>query len=207
MPPRDEQDYEQRRQQIIDGALQAFSSKGFDKASNKDIAEAAKIGSPGLIYHYFKDKVDLLHQVLLARMPLIQLMDQAESMMDLPPEQLLPDLAQKLLGATTQWPTLAIGKVVIAESIHNRRVARMVSDIGPGRGLRILATYLERQMDAGRLRRMNPHIAARILVGPFISYALTFYIFEQPEIQDVSAEEMIQFTIEHFLKVMAPDET
>ena len=50
MPPRDEQDYEQRRQQIIDGALEAFSAKGFDGASNKDIAEAAKIGSPGLIY-------------------------------------------------------------------------------------------------------------------------------------------------------------
>ena len=58
MPPRDEQDFESRRQQIIDGALQVFASKGFEKATNKDIAVASGIGSPGLIYHYFKDKCD-----------------------------------------------------------------------------------------------------------------------------------------------------
>ena len=64
MPPRDEQDYEARRQQIIDGALQVFASEGFEKATNKDIARAAHINSPGLIYHYFKDKTDLFRQVI-----------------------------------------------------------------------------------------------------------------------------------------------
>jgi AcrR family transcriptional regulator len=205
MPPRDEQDYEERRQQIIDGALEAFATKGFEGASNKDIAEAAKIGSPGLIYHYFKDKVDLLHQVILERMPLIQLMDSAEQMMDLPPEVALPDLANRLLLAIKQWPTVAMAKVIIAESLHNKRVARMVSDIGPGRALRILASYLEYQMDAGRLRRMNPHIAARLLVGPLIAYAITSYVFEQPEIQSVPPEEMARQAIEGFLRAMAPE--
>ena len=205
MPPRDEQDYEERRQQIIRGALDAFAAKGFDSASNKDIAEAAKIGSPGLIYHYFRDKVDLLHQVILEQMPLIKIMDSAEAMMDQPPEVALPELARKLLGAIHQWPTVAIARVVIAESMHNKRVASMVSDIGPGRGLRILATYMERQMDAGRLRRMNPHIAARMLVGPIIAYALTNFIFEQPEIQTVTPDEMARQTIEGFLRAMRPD--
>ncbi len=205
MPPRDEQDYEERRQQIIRGALDAFAAKGFDSASNKDIAEAAKIGSPGLIYHYFRDKVDLLHQVILEQMPLIKIMDSAEAMMDQPPEVALPELARKLLGAIHQWPTVAIARVVIAESMHNKRVASMVSDIGPGRGLRILATYMERQMDAGRLRRMNPHIAARLLAGPIIAYMLTNYIFEQPEIQNVLPEEMAQQTVANFLRAMAPE--
>jgi len=205
MPPRDEQDYEDRRQQIIDGALEVFAAKGFDNASNKDIAEAAKIGSPGLIYHYFKDKVDVLHQVIQHRMALIAIMDTAEAMMDKPPEQALPELAEKLLGALRQWPTLAIARVVIAESLRNKRVAGMVSDVGPGRGLRIIASYLERQMDTGRLRRMNPHVAARMLTGPIIAYALTNYIFEQPEIQSVPPEEMARQTIEGFLRAMAPE--
>jgi hypothetical protein len=127
-------------------------------------------------------------------------------MMDLPPEQALPDLAAKLLGALHKWPTLAIARVVLAESMRNKRVAHMVSEVGPGRGLRIIATYLERQMDAGRLRRMNPQIAARMLVGPIIAYALTNYIFEQPEIQSVAPEEMAKQTIEGFLRAMAPGE-
>ncbi|MDF5718561.1 MAG: TetR/AcrR family transcriptional regulator [Rhizonema sp. NSF051] len=74
MPPRDEQGFEGRRQQIIHGALQVFASKGFDSATNKDIAAASGIGSPGLSYHYFKDKYDLLQQVVEQRMPLLQLL-------------------------------------------------------------------------------------------------------------------------------------
>ena len=48
-----------RRTQILEAALEVFSTKGFHKATNKDIASAAGGMSPGLIYHYFKDKEDL----------------------------------------------------------------------------------------------------------------------------------------------------
>src|SRR5436309_6245839 len=89
MPSRDEQDFELRRQQIIDGALEVFAEKGFEKATNKDIAEAAGVGSPGLIYHYFKDKSDLFRQVLEQRAPVLQLLNRSEAMMDMPPREAL----------------------------------------------------------------------------------------------------------------------
>ncbi len=55
---------ELRRQQIFSGALACFERKGFHETSVTDIAEAAGISS-GLIYQYFKDKRDLLFQVIL----------------------------------------------------------------------------------------------------------------------------------------------
>ena len=64
MAAQDDQERVQRRQQIIDGALTVFAEKGFDKATNQEIAEAAGIGSAGLIYHYFESKADLLRQVV-----------------------------------------------------------------------------------------------------------------------------------------------
>lgn len=199
MPPRDDQEYEQRRQQIIDGALAAFADKGFEKATNKDIAEAARIGSPGLIYHYFEDKIDLLHQVILARMPLLQLLDSAQSLLDGPPEQVLPEVMSAVMRVYNQWPTMAIAKVVIAESLRNPRVARLVSEIGPARGLRLLAAYLERQMDAGALRRSDPHAAARALVGPILAYVVTRHIFEQPEALAITPEAMARVAVDSFL--------
>ncbi|MEI8166270.1 MAG: TetR/AcrR family transcriptional regulator [Chloroflexales bacterium] len=207
MPPRDEHDYEQRRQQIIDGALEAFSAKGFDGTSNKDIAEAAKIGSPGLIYHYFKDKVDLLHQVILARLPLIALIDTASTQLDLdlPPEELLPELVGNVTKVLQSEVTIALMKVLLTEAIRNRRVAQMVDEVGPGRALRLLAGYLERQMDAGRLRRTDPHVAARILVGPIFAYALTRFIFEQAEATRIEPELMVRETVTSFLHSMAPE--
>jgi TetR/AcrR family transcriptional regulator, mexJK operon transcriptional repressor len=205
MPPRDEQDYEQRRQQIIDGALEAFSAKGFDGASNKDIAEAAKIGSPGLIYHYFQDKVDLLHQVILERMPVLQLIENAQQMMDRPAHEALPEVAERAIRAYIQWPAMAIVKVALSESLRNRRVAHMVNEAMPGRGLRLLAAYMQQQMDAGNLRRMDPEIAARAFVGPLIAYAVTRFVFEQPEAIGIDPEAMAREMAGIFLRGMRPE--
>lgn len=206
MPPRDEQDYEQRRQQIIDGALEAFSEKGFDGASNKDIASAAKIASPGLIYHYFKDKVDLLHQMIEARMPLLHLINEAEGMLDQEPDVVLPMLAVKILRAYDQWPAMAIIRVVFAEAMRNPRVAKMVLEVGPGRGMRIMSAYLERQMDAGVLRRMDPNVATRVFVGPLLVYSLTKNVFNDPATHAISHEEMAREAAGVFLRGMAPQE-
>jgi AcrR family transcriptional regulator len=74
------QDFKGRLQQIIDGALHVFAQKGFEKATNKDIA-AAGIGSPGLIYQYFKDKKDLFREVVEQRMFLLQLLNHSEAEM------------------------------------------------------------------------------------------------------------------------------
>jgi TetR/AcrR family transcriptional repressor of mexJK operon len=202
MPPRDDHEYEQRRQQIIDGALATFADKGFEKATNKDIAEAARIGSPGLIYHYFEDKIDLLHQVILSRMPLLQLLEDAPTLLDGPPEEALPAVMAAVMRAYNQWPAMAIAKVVLAESMRNPRVARMVSEIGPARGLRLLAGYLERQMDAGRLRRTDPHAAARVLVGPMLAYVVTRHVFEQPEAEAITPEAMARIAVDSFLNGM-----
>lgn len=206
MPPRDEQDFEQRRQQIIDGALEAFAAKGFEGASNKDIAEAAGIGSPGLIYHYFKDKVDLLHQMILARMPMVALIDEVHGLLDAnpPPDAFLPELCVRVVRTMETGLTVALMRVVIAEAIRNRRVAQVVNDVGPGRALVMLAGYLQSQMDAGRLRRMDPHVAARLLIGPIAVYTLTRVIFEMPESMAIDGEVMARATAESFLRSMAP---
>jgi AcrR family transcriptional regulator len=205
MPPRDEQDYEQRRQQIIDGALEAFSEKGFDGASNKDIASAAKIASPGLIYHYFKDKVDLLHQMLEARMPVLHLINEAEGMLDQPADVVLPHLAVKILRAYDQWPAMPLIKVVFSEAMRNPRVAKMVLDVGPGRGIRIMSAYMQRQMDAGVLRPMDPNIATRIFIGPLLAYSLTKNIFDDPVSGSITHEEMAREAVAVFLRGMAPE--
>ena len=62
-----------RRSQILEAALQVFSTKGFQKATNKDIASAAGGMSPGLIYHYFKGKEGLFISFVRERATLLQL--------------------------------------------------------------------------------------------------------------------------------------
>lgn len=92
MPRRRPQEYEARRLQIIEGALQVFSTRGFVQATNKDIAAAAGIRSPGLIYHYFKDKADLLRAVAEQHAPPMQVIMRGEEWMALPPAEALTQL-------------------------------------------------------------------------------------------------------------------
>lgn len=202
MPSRDEQDFESRRQQIIDGALQVFSRKGFEKATNKDIAVASQIGSPGLIYHYFKDKNDLFRQVVEQRIPMLQLLTRSEEIMMLPPQEALTLFASAFLKVVENPTAIALMKLVLGEAVRQPMVAEMVNTIGPLRNLAFLSRYLEKQMDAGVLRRMDSRAAARCFVGPLLAFLMTREVFPQPDAQILSAETMAKTAVEVFLRGM-----
>ncbi len=202
MPPRDEQDYETRRQQIIDGALAVFASKGFEKATNKDIARAAKIGSPGLIYHYFKDKSDLFKQVLQERALILQLLNHPEELMDKPPREALTMFGTALIKTAENQTAMSLLKLLLGEAIRHPAVGEMFVKVGPGRGLDLLRRYLSSQMDAGKLRHMDPGIAARCFVGPFVAYILTQEVFVLPDSKSLNPDAMIASAVEIFLQGM-----
>jgi AcrR family transcriptional regulator len=61
-PPSDEL-VERRRREIIAAAYEVFSSKGYSAAGIADIAERLGIGH-GTFYRYFKNKRDILDQVI-----------------------------------------------------------------------------------------------------------------------------------------------
>jgi AcrR family transcriptional regulator len=203
MPQRDEQDFENRRQQIIDGALQVFSSKGFEKATNKDIAIASGIGSPGLIYHYFKDKADLFQQVLEQRMPVLQLLTHVyEEMMNKPPQEVLAIFAKSFLRVADNPTSIALMKLLIAEAFRQPQVAQMLNKAGPSRSIEFLTRYLAGQMARGVLKPMDPRAAARCFIGPLVAYLITREVFLQPDARQLDAETMVSTTVEVFLQGM-----
>lgn len=206
MPQRDDDDFERRRQQIIDGALQVFASKGFETATTKDIATAAGVKSPGLIYHYFDDKADLFRHVIEQRVPIIDLANHVDAFSALPPREALSLFAHGLLQATNSPQTVAMMRLLVGESTRHPAVAAMLNRLGPGRGFVFLMGYLERQMDAGALRRMEPGVAARCFLGPLFAFIVTKVIFPQPDSATLSAETMASAAVDVFLRGMEPDD-
>src|SRR5512136_204834 len=104
-----------RRQQILDAAQQVFAAKGFEGASIKDLAKAAKI-SPGLLYWYFKDKTDLLVSLLTERIDSAfgQLPESVS--FDAPPAEFLPQFASFYIGMFEQPMNTALWKVMITNT-------------------------------------------------------------------------------------------
>jgi AcrR family transcriptional regulator len=202
MPRRDEQGFEERRQQIINGALVVFSQKGFEEATNKDIAQAAGIGSPGLIYHYFMDKADLLRQVLETRSPGLQLMASRDLVLDRPPHEALQFFGRAFLAALSDHEGVALFRVMLGEALRRPMVAEMIDDLGPMPAFTFMTQYVSAQMDAGLLRRTDPGAATRCFIGPLLAYALTREIFPLPDAQTLTPENMLAVTVETFLRGM-----
>jgi AcrR family transcriptional regulator len=63
MPAISPQQMQDRYDTILDAAKNAFSEKGFEATSVADIARSAQI-SDGLVYRYFRNKRELLYEVL-----------------------------------------------------------------------------------------------------------------------------------------------
>jgi len=83
---------EERKQSIMDIALQLFAENGFENTSIANIAKHARI-SQGLVYSYFESKDDLLYQILTSGMQKIEA--------DLSPEMTMEDFlasADKILS-------------------------------------------------------------------------------------------------------------
>jgi AcrR family transcriptional regulator len=73
MPSRDDEILSESDSRLSKVALHVFARRDSRRQPTKDIAMEAGIGSPGLIYHYFKDIGDLLQQVIEQRVPVLQI--------------------------------------------------------------------------------------------------------------------------------------
>ena len=69
-------DYDNKRQAILDRSAELFSAYGYDRASMNRIAEACGVSKANL-YHYYKDKEGLLFDVI--RFHLKDLLDVVEA--------------------------------------------------------------------------------------------------------------------------------
>jgi AcrR family transcriptional regulator len=199
MTNNEEQENGDRRQQIIEAALKVFSTKGFHKATNKDIAQAAGGISPGLIYWYFKDKEDLFLSIIRERAGIFQLADHPERLMELPPRQGLALIGRTYLSVFKVPGNVAIIRIMVAEAIRFPQIAEMFYKQVASRFLGLLSQYLQHQVDLGRLRSHDTVIAARSFLGMFVINVVTREIMRDPVALATPDEQLIATVLDIFL--------
>ena len=122
--------------------------------TNKEIAAASGIRSPGLIYHYFENKRDQFRAVIEAHVLLLHLVLQhSEECRLLPPTKALRAFGIGYLRGFEDPGTAALLKIIFGESSRDPATALMFAEIRPARALRFLAEYLEEQMERGVIGR------------------------------------------------------
>lgn len=195
---------EERRLQIINGALKVFSTRGFLKATNRDVAAAAGIQSPGLIYHYFDSKADLLRAAIEHYSPPIQLLRHSEELHAMPLAEALTQFATTYLALIEDPNVGDCIRVLMAEAMHNPEFGRLLGEIGPMRVWRMLADFFAHKMDTGELRPADPAIVARCFMGPLVMQMMALRVLHLTDSMVVEGGALVSTHVDLFLHGLLP---
>jgi TetR/AcrR family transcriptional regulator len=147
-------DHADKRRLILHRSAGLFAAHGYDRASMNMIAAACGVSKP-LLYHYYRDKEELLFDVV--RVHLEELVEAVEAADDpaLPPEPRLRAMARALLGAYRD-----------ADAEHKVQIAHLQL-LSPERRERLRA--LERALVArfaAAIAELDPTLAGQGLLKP-----------------------------------------
>src|SRR3979411_1136763 len=148
-----------KRRQIMDGARAVFLAQGVDAASMGEIARAAGV-SKGPVYFYFENKEQLFEAIVHQ-----QCQTQAEGLFALDPndgdvEAVLTRLGVGLVNFLCQPGKASPLRTVIAIADRMPEIGKQFYESGPACGIAMLASYIQRQVDAGTLVVEDCEVAA-----------------------------------------------
>lgn len=174
-----------RREQILDCALEVFATKGFHGASIADVCARARIAR-GTLYQYFRDKEDLL-AALVGRIVsrIIDAVDQWQ------PVELPPDVAwtREDNVAYVETRCRQLMTVVFADADTASVILRIARGTGFVREsiakidqhvMALIEADMRAGMERGVLRTFDPHIVAQFIVGGIEKIVLTALDEERP---------------------------
>lgn len=158
------------RERILAAAVELLDRDGLSRLSMDDLAEAAGV-SRASVYRIFPGKSALFAALLQTNSPFDEITSTLHRLHDRPPEAVLPDLLQT--AARVVAPRIGTLRALMFEvsagSPDAMEAARWI--VRPMLGE--VSAYLAGQMDAGRIRRMHPILAAQAFMGPLVFYMVS----------------------------------
>jgi AcrR family transcriptional regulator len=185
---------EQRGTQILDAAAKVFASKGYQRATTKEIASEAGVAE-GTIYNYFDSKRDLLI-AMASRLAL----DSLHEMDSLPPRE---DVKAYVLALVTNRFDLLLKNIDLVRALmpevlvdDDLRQAYMDEVLTPATSY--LGDYIESRTRAGAFRKVKTDVVARTMIGAVMSFGF-LWLQERSEVDERSHEELVSEVVGLFL--------
>jgi TetR/AcrR family transcriptional regulator len=194
-----------RRSQILEAATEEFASQGFRGATIKGIAKRAKLQSQALIYWYFPTKEALFEAVLGRHLPVLQFVQDPAPLLDRPPEEVLPLLADSYLRAGGQPLAQRLVRLIAPELIRRPEFADLVARQLVAKVLRFLKAYFARQVELGRLRPHDVRASARAFTGMVLPQLGAKVLFPALAEDGLTDEEHTAAMMDIFLRGLGTD--
>lgn len=195
----------ERRDQILDAALEEFADQGFRGATIKRIAQRARLQSQGLIYWYFVSKEALFEAVLGRHLPILRLLLDPASVLDRPPDEVLRRIAHAYLDMASRPTAQRLLRVIVPELVRRPEVVDRLGGRMIARILDFIKTYLDRQVESGRLRPHDTRASARAFVGMILPQLGGKLLLPAIEVGGPTDDEYIEAIVAIFLRGLQPE--
>ena len=162
--------------ELLDLAAEVFIADGFQGASVNVIARRAG-ASKASLYSRFPSKEDLFLAVLEHRMNRIFQAVVATIPDEAPLRDALSGFGTGVLQSALSDAQMALIRVVSMETVRFPQLGRRFFDLGPGRGMAALTTYIKGQIHKKVLRNEDPKIMAQQFLGMVAGAPLIFRLF------------------------------
>jgi AcrR family transcriptional regulator len=163
---------EARPDAILDAALEEFMAKGFDAARVEDVAKRAAV-SKGAVYLYFDNKLALLVALIRREVaPVAQFTQIAADSLPDDPEKALRVIAHRVAHSIAEARVFAAPRLVISISNRVPEIVAVYREEVVNRVRKAVVSIVQKGVAQGRFRQIDPEIAIRAIIGPFLFEAL-----------------------------------
>lgn len=189
------------RDRILRAARRLFAAKGFSGTTTRRIARQARVNEAS-IFRYFPTKRDLYAAIIQKKI-------EEEPAFQFPPAgpgRRLDD--RGLLRAIARWMFALIEhdpdflRLLYFSALEGHALSEMFFDNYVEHLTAQLRGYIEREMDRGRYRRLDPFLAARAFLGMVAHHLLVQELFAPKFHRRFSKQRVIETFVEIFLKGM-----
>lgn len=190
----------QRRSAILDAAIDLFASRGFQGTTTREIAAAVGVTEP-VLYQHFRTKRALYDAIIEAKCQEadardIQGIQEAAAAGDI--RAYFTRLATLFLDWYLNDPRYA--RLLMYASLEKNELSQMFYERQVVVFYDIVTGYLNQQMKIGRIRPMDPLIAARSFAGMISHHGLIYAIHCPGERPAGGREAIISTVIDIFLQ-------
>lgn len=157
---------------ILEAAFELFSEKGFSATRLDEVAQRAGVAK-GTLYLYFDSKEDLFKKVV--ETAIIINIEPVEKMMEAHEGPVFPVLEQVFHFIGNKLATTRVGafpRIIIAEAANFPDLVTYYRDKVILRIQRFFTGAIQKGIDQGEFKPIDPEAAARILMAPFLMLAL-----------------------------------
>jgi len=191
-----------RRQDILKAAMELFSERGFRGTTTRDLATQAEVNE-AIIFRHFKNKEELYSAILEHKAcedreaRLEELERLANACAD---EKFFQALGNTFLERHVNDTTFL--RLLLFSALEGHQLSEMFAATMTKKNpmANYVANYIQRRMDEGAFRPMDPQLAARGLLGMFASYVLFQEILGLKKTFSYDRDEVVRTFVSIFLK-------